>query len=243
MKLELTKKDIFLLKAAVSILLAFLAFRFLIMPGITGYQEKALEAEELAETRAEMEAAIDNIPGLEQDLEKYRRQLEEASAPYYAPMENSRIDELLTGLALKLGLFPVSLSIQNPEPGIPAPYLYVKSGQPEETSDAESVKNTESTEDVESTENAENTAPGETGGTGINNEPCILIGTVSFTMRGTQEQMFSFVDQLEQNYPAVHIRSMQMNQRVFLDSGWEAVEELEAAFELEIYMYEDPLGE
>ena len=83
---------------------------------------------------------------------------------------------------------------------------------------------------------AENTAPGETGGTGINNEPCILIGTVSFTMRGTQEQMFSFVDQLEQNYPAVHIRSMQMNPRVFLDSGWEAVEELEAAFELEIYM-------
>lgn len=255
MKLELTKKDIFLLKAAVSILLAFLAFRFLIMPGITGYQEKALEAEELTETRAEMEAAIDNIPGLEQDLEKYRRQLEEASAPYYAPMENSRIDELLTGLALKLGLFPVSLSIQNPEPGIPAPYLYVKSGQPEETSDAESAENTEnteSTEDVESTEstestenaeNAENTAPGETGGTGINNEPCILIGTVSFTMRGTQEQMFSFVDQLEQNYPAVHIRSMQMNPRVFLDSGWEAVEELEAAFELEIYMYEDPLGE
>ena len=189
MKLELTKKDIFLLKAAVSILLAFLAFRFLIMPGITGYQEKALEAEELAETRAEMEAAIDNIPGLEQDLEKYRRQLEEASAPYYAPMENSRIDELLTGLALKLGLFPVSLSIQNPEPGIPAPYLYVKSGQPEETSDAESVKNTESTESTESTENAENTTPGETGGTGISNEPCILIGTVSFTMRGTQEQI------------------------------------------------------
>ena len=182
-----------------------------------------LEAETLSETREEMEAAIESVPLLTQTIETRRQQLAEASAPYYARMENLQVDEILTGLAVKLGLFPVSLSIQNPKPGLPEPYLYAKS--------QDAVPGQE----ISDTAAASGAVP-ETAS-------YVLTGTGNITLRGTQEQMFLFVDELKQNYPAIRIRSMQMNQRVFLDSAWDVVEELETAFELDIYMYEEDTEE
>ena len=115
MRLELTENDILLLKLAGSVLIAFLVIRFLLMPGIEYYQENIIQRDELTETAEGMQAAIDGIPVLE---------LEEVSSVYYERMENHQVDELLTGLALKHGLFPVSLSIEGAVPKIPAAYLY-----------------------------------------------------------------------------------------------------------------------
>lgn len=236
MKLELTQKDIFLLKLALSVLIVFLSFRFLIMPGVAQYQEKILEAETLAETREEMKAAMESVPFLEQSIETRRQQLAEASAPYYMHMENSQVDEILTGLALKLGLFPVSLAIQNAQPGIPEPYLYAKSTTSEAAFDDAGAGSETASGDNDAGSEAESAAA--LGESAPQESPAyLLIGTGSFILRGSQEQMFSFIDELEQNYPGIHIRSMQINQRAFLDSAWEVIEELEAAFELDIYMY------
>lgn len=250
MKLELTKRDIFLLKLASSILIIFLTFRFLIMPGISGYQEKMLEAETLSETKEEMEAAIESVPLLTQTIETRRQQLAEASAPYYARMENLQVDEILTGLAVKLGLFPVSLSIQNPKPGLPEPYLYAKSQDAVPGQDTTSPEPASSGQDAAAPIQEPSAASGQeisdtaaASGAVPETASYVLTGTGNITLRGTQEQMFLFVDELKQNYPAIRIRSMQMNQRVFLDSAWDVVEELETAFELDIYMHEEDTEE
>ncbi len=124
MRLELTENDILLLKLAGSVLIAFLVIRFLLMPGIEYYQENIIQRDELTETAEGMQAAIDGIPVLEQEIENSRAKLEEVSSVYYERMENHQVDELLTGLALKHGLFPVSLSIEGAVPKIPAAYLY-----------------------------------------------------------------------------------------------------------------------
>lgn len=124
MRLELTENDILLLKMAGSVLIAFLVIRFLLMPGIEHYQENIIQRDELTETAEGMQAAIDGIPVLEQEIENSGAKLEEVSSVYYERMENHQVDELLTGLALKHGLFPVSLSIEGAVPKIPAAYLY-----------------------------------------------------------------------------------------------------------------------
>ena len=67
--MRLTDKDILLLKLAVSVLIVFLMVRFLIMPGIEAYQENKLEGQELDASIEEMQTAIDEIPGLEQEIE------------------------------------------------------------------------------------------------------------------------------------------------------------------------------
>lgn len=124
MKLELTEKDIFLLKLAVSVLIVFMAVRFLIMPQIEGIQEGKLKKDELLLVKEEMVTAIDSIPSIKQSIEARKEELAAASANYYDAMENRQVDEILTGLALEMGLFPVSLSIDQAQPGIPAPYVY-----------------------------------------------------------------------------------------------------------------------
>ena len=124
MRLELTENDILLLKLAGSVLIAFLVIRILLMPGIEHYQENIIQRDELTETAEGMQAAIDGIPVLEQEIGNSREELEEVSSVYYERMENHQVDELLTGLALKHGLFPVSLSIEGAVPKIPAAYLY-----------------------------------------------------------------------------------------------------------------------
>ena len=124
MRLELTENDILLLKLAGSVLIAFLVIRFLLMPGIEHYQENIIQRDELTETAEGMQEAIDGITVLEQEIGNSREELEEVSSVYYERMENHQVDELLTGLALKHGLFPVSLSIEGAVPKIPAAYLY-----------------------------------------------------------------------------------------------------------------------
>ena len=124
MKLELTERDIFLLKLAVSVGIVFFMVRFLIMPKIGQIQEGRIQKEELLLAKEEMEEAIASIPSLEQSIERSLGELWEVSKDYQEAMENRQVDEILTGLAVESGLFPVSLSIHEASPGIPAPYLY-----------------------------------------------------------------------------------------------------------------------
>ncbi len=122
--MKLTDKDILLVKLAVSILIVFFMVRFLIMPGIGRYQENRIEGKELEDRVEEIQTAVDSIPVLEQTIAEQRKELDKVSEVYYGRLENRQIDELLTGIAINAGLFPVSLSIGEAQPVIPAPYIY-----------------------------------------------------------------------------------------------------------------------
>lgn len=209
MKLELTQSDILLLKISLSALILFLFVRLLIMPGIGRYQENVLQAEMLEDTVVEMSALMDSIPQLERSIETRRAALEEASASYYEAMENRQIDELLTGLALKHGLFPVSLSIEGAVPAIPEAYLYGVT--------AESDR--------------------------IPSERYILTAYGNLTLRGEAAKVFAFLDEVEKNYPAVQVRSLRMDERVYLDADWNVVEQPDVECLLAVYMVDKSVVE
>ncbi len=124
MTLELTEKDIFMLKLAFSVLAAVLLIRFLLMPQLSRRQELSMQLQEAAAARQEMEASISSIPSLKEAAERSLQELLEASENYYDAMENRQVDEILTGLALEMDLFPVSLSIDEAKPELPGAYLY-----------------------------------------------------------------------------------------------------------------------
>lgn len=124
MKLELTRKDLFLLKLSLSVLIIFFMVRFLIMPGLGRYQENILRRQELRETMEEMQDAIDKTPEMKKLAEEKLGELRQASKDYYEIMENREMDGIITGLALKHGLFPVSLTLEQAAPGIADPYRY-----------------------------------------------------------------------------------------------------------------------
>ena len=113
MKLELTERDILLLKLSVIALIVFLTVRFLIMPGIGSGQELRLENELLQDTIEEMEAAISSIPALQEQIKEKQNELSEYSRRYYGKMENHQVDELLTGLALIPEAYRYGLTSEN----------------------------------------------------------------------------------------------------------------------------------
>lgn len=123
MKLELTERDILLLKLSVIALIVFLTVRFLIMPN-----RKRAGAPSGKRTSAGYHRRdggrdfFDSGPA--RTDQRKQNELSEYSRRYYGKMENHQVDELLTGLALKHGLFPVSLLIGVTEPQIPEAYRY-----------------------------------------------------------------------------------------------------------------------
>lgn len=204
MKLELNENDIVLLKIAACILIAFLVIRFLLMPEIERFQENSMRWDELEETAGEMQAAIDQIPVLEEEIADRQMELEEVSAVYYEPMENHQVDELLTGLALKHGLFPVSLAMQEAVPQIPDPYLYGV------TADE----------------------------TRVASDHYIQAAAGDMVLRGTEAQFFSFLDDVENNYPALRLCQLQMDEQMYFDADWNVVEQPDMNCVLEVYMHE-----
>ncbi len=126
MKLEMTRRDIFLLKLSFSMLILFFMVRFVIMPGINHYQENKMKRQELRETMEEMQAEMDRIPELKKLEEEKLKELRQVSQDYYACMENREMDEILTGIALRHGLFPLALTLGQAAPGIVEPYLYAE---------------------------------------------------------------------------------------------------------------------
>lgn len=204
MKLELTEHDIVLLKLAVSALIAFLMIRFLLMPGIGSFQENTIQYGTLEEKAAEIESAIESIPILEQSIEVKEAALEEASAAYYPRMENRQVDELLTGIALKHGLFPVSLNIEGAAPSLPEPYLY--------------------------------SSPAER--TGVLSEYYMQVAAGRMVLSGDNGSLFAFLDDVAENYPAVRLRYLRRDERMYFDQDWNRVEQPDLSCELEVYMYD-----
>lgn len=204
MKPELTQKDILLLKIAFSVLIVFMMVRFVIMPQIQRYQENVIQEEMLREEMAQMQSAIDAVPLWTQSVEEHRKKLSVLSEPYYEKMENRLVDELLTGLALNQGLFPVSMSITGATPGIPQPYLYGKVS--------------EQTEAVSDT--------------------YVLTAEADMTLRGDKGRIFAFLNEIEQNYPAVQILNLRMYESVYLDADLQTVTQTDVGFTLAVYMCE-----
>ncbi len=286
MKLELTEKDILLLKIACSALIAFFMVRFLLMPGISRYQENKIQGELLDESITKIETAIDNIPLLEQSVQNRLGQLEEVSKPYYERMENREVDELLTGLALKHGLFPVSLSIDGAQAAIPEPYLYVQNQESADSDGADqgmenaASGSTGTGEDSagmgvdtageapdgagagaeadsagEAPENArtalENAeaALDNTGGTSDSagaasqsiqavSEDYILTAVGHMVLQGDETKLFAFLDDLEDNYPALKLRFLRRDEKLYFDQDWNMVEQPDISCDLAVYMYD-----
>lgn len=237
--MRLTDKDIFLLKLMVSVLIVFLMVRFLIMPGIEVYQENQIESRNLDATIEEMQAAIDEIPSLEQEIKERKGELKDISAKYYEGMENRQVDELLTGLALKAGLFPVSLSIGEAQAEIPQAYLYGRlSGETDAAKGSEddsegSDNRTDDEVDNSGLEDDEGTDKAGTAAGGY-------IRTVNCTMalQGSANQVYQFIDDIAHNYPSIQIRAMHVSERTYLDTEWNVVEQSEVSFDLAVYMHD-----
>lgn len=220
MKMEMTAKDVILLKVSLTLLLLVLGVRFLVIPSIERLQSAKAEQENTQQIADQQQAKIDSIPSLEEQQDDLKKELDALKAPYYSEMENQKIDRLLTGIALEYDLFPESMEIGGrSKEAIPAyPYSQLaalEAAMPESEAAQE-------TEETEKDPYAAAEAAGETGGDTalppgtILTEGYLVQNPVRFSLRGDREDIMDFLDDLEKNYPSIQVESFTVSDDIYL---------------------------
>lgn len=233
MKMEITQRDVILLKVAFTILILVLGVRFLVMPQIEKMQESATRLEATKVIVDERQSKIDSISLLEQEKVKLTEEFQAMSSPYYSVMESREIDELITGIALKHKLFPMSLVIEEKSHDIFPAYTYSALAMAKEAEEAlneddgaqasdESAD--ESSDAVPEDENMQNMSQGL-----LNQNP------VSFSVRGKEKKIMEFLNDLYKNYPSIEVKSFTIYKENFVDTDFKQVQRTVMECELIVF--------
>ncbi len=250
MKMEMTARDVILLKVSLTLLLLVLGVRFLVIPSIERLQSAKVEQENTQQIADRQQAKIDSIPSLEEQQDDLEKELEDLKAPYYGEMENQEIDRLLTGIALKYDLFPESMEIgERSKEAIPA-YTYSQLAALEAVmAESEAAEETEETEETEEDPYAAAEAAGETGGDAalppgtILTEGYLIQNPVRFSLRGDREDIMDFLDDLEKNYPSIQVDSFTVGDDIYLGYELEYVKKTVLDCRLIVLTCEEQKGE
>ena len=142
---------------------------------------------------------------------KLNQKLAESGKGFYELLENQEVDELVTGLALKQGLKPVYLKIENTTPGIPAAYqTVVKSKDSDDTTGSDSHSGSSILKYVNTT-------------------------TVSITLQGSEQQIRAMLDDIARNYPGVQVRSFHMEESTYVDDSLQQVSQNNCECTMAVY--------
>lgn len=244
MKIEIKPKDRIMLLIASSALIIVLMFRLAIFPAMDAYEIKKIEYEEMQMQARQMQQLLDDQPANEQRIADGMARLDDLSNNCYVFMENRQVDELVTGVALAHHLFPSYLSISTSQAGVRTPYIYSSAAvsavfenteNAEEATEAVAVTENAPVNDADDPESVE-AASEYTGSVVLNVE-------ASMAMSGAESDMKAFLNDIEENYPAIHIKSFEMAENLYMNTELEPVSEIQMSVVLEIYMYSIPDGQ
>lgn len=225
--MQLKPADIVLLKVLACVLIAFFIGRFLILPAYEKHNELVQEREELTVKQEEMQHSIDNIETMKARIETQKVNLKQSIQGYYEPMENQEIDELITSIISEQNLQPVYLSIGTPTVGVPSAYQQAEQAEATTSED-------ESTEIVEDDEReAEQSEEQSTQAKQVNYVNTVKVDA---TLKGSQDDIYAFFDNIAKNYAGIQVLSFQMSQSRYVDSSLQSVEQTSCQCVLAVYI-------
>ena len=232
LEMELKSGDIVLLKLLACLLIAFFMIRFLVFPGIEKHQDLQMEKADVTAQKEEMQQTIDNAPNVETKIAEQKVTLKEASDGYYDLLENREVDELITGIVLDHSLFPVYLNISDTVSGVPEAYFLASGG-----STTQEVEETQPATAEDELNGTADTQDSDSLGQSTDDSYIQYVNTteVDVTVRGAEEEIRSFMDDLAKNYPGIQVRSFQMQEDSYLNADWNLVESRSCSMVLAVY--------
>lgn len=242
MKLEMELKpgDIVLLKFLACVLIIFFSARFLILPGMETHQDLVQEKDDREVEKQEMEYSISNIQTVADRIVNQKKGLEDAKTGYYEPMENRKIDQLVTGLVLEYGLMPVYLNISDPAAGVPDAYFLAKNTGAAASGDANGGNSSSSAlENADAELNAENGSTDSTNTDSASNSSYLqYVSSVSveLTLQGEETQVRALLDDIAKNYPGIQVKSFQMQDSTYVNGALEDVSHTSCSCVLAVYL-------
>ena len=205
----------------------------LIRPALAEHEALGGEYEAALRKQQEYQAQIDARAALDDSIAQNEAALRTAGEPYYPDgLETRQMDDIITSLALKNGLFPQSLTLTEAVPGAVRAYLAVQEQTDGSASPAEGADQTGEAPDAPA-EAADQTgeapdAPQAGGG--------VYIGTATLSAQGDVSQWLHFLDEVEHSCKGLRVTNFSISDYDYVENNTQAVSTSLITGTLEIYL-------
>lgn len=237
MNLTLTERDKKLLGLTACLAILAVFGVHLIRPALAEHEALGGEYEAALKKQQEYQAQIDARAALDDSIAQNEAALKTAGEPYYpSGLETRQMDDIITGLALKNGLFPQSLTLTEAVPGAVSAYLAVQEQTDDSAAPAEGADQTGEAPDgsaAPADEGADQTgeaadAPQTGGG--------VYIGTATLSAQGDVSQWLHFLDEVERSCKGLRVTNFSISDYDYVENNTQAVSTSLITGTLEIYL-------
>ena len=242
MNLTLTERDKKLLGLTACLAILAVFGVHLIRPALAEHEALGSEYEAALQKQQEYQAQIDARAALDDSIAQNEAALKTAGEPYYpAGLETRQMDDIITGIALKNGLFPQSLTLTEAVPGAGRAYLAVQE-QAEDGSaaPAEDADQTGEAPDAPQTDGSAAPAEGadQTGeaADAPQTDGGVYIGTATLSAQGDVSQWLHFLDEVERSCKGLRVTNFSISDYDYVENNTQAVSTSLITGTLEIYL-------
>lgn len=241
MNLTVTERDKKLLGLTACLAILAVFGVHLIRPALAEHEALGGEYEAALRKQQEYQVQIDARAALDDSIAQNEAALKTAGEPYYpAGLEARQMDDIITGLALKNGLFPQSLTLTEAVPGAVRAYLAVQEQTDGSAAPAEGADQTGEAPDAPQAdgsaapaEGADQTgeaadAPQTSGG--------VYIGTATLSAQGDVSQWLHFLDEVERSCKGLRVTNFSISDYDYVENNTQAVSTSLITGTLEIYL-------
>lgn len=236
MNLTLTERDKRLLGLTACLAILAVFGVHLIRPALAEHEALGSEYEAALQKQQEYQAQIDARAALDDSIAQNEAALKTAGEPYYPDgLETRQMDDIITGLAPKNGLFPQSLTLTEAVPGAVRAYLAVQEQADGEAAPAEGADQAGEAPDGSAApaEGADQTgeapdAPQTGGG--------VYIGTATLSAQGDVSQWLHFLDEVERSCKGLRVTNFSISDYDYVENNTQAVSTSLITGTLEIYL-------
>lgn len=219
MNLTVTERDKKLLGLTACLAILAVFGVQLIRPALAEQEALGGEYEAARQKQQEYQAQIDARAALDDSIAQNEAALKTAGEPYYpGGLETRQMDDIITGLALKNGLFPQSLTLTEAVPGAVRAYLAVQEQADGSASSAEAEDETGKASD----------APQTDGG--------VYIGTATLSAQGDVSCWLRFLDEVERSCKGLRVTNFSISDYDYVENNTQAVSTSLITGTLEIYL-------
>lgn len=241
MNLTVTERDKKLLGLTACLAILAVFGVHLIRPALAEQEALGSEYEAALQKQQEYQAQIDARAALDDSIAQNEAALKTAGEPYYpAGLETRQMDDIITGLALKNGLFPQSLTLTEAVPGAVRAYLAVQEQADGSAAPAEGADQTGEAPDAPQTDGSAAPAEGadqtgeaadapQTGGG-------VYIGTATLSAQGDVSQWLHFLDEVERSCKGLRVTNFSISDYDYVENNTQAVSTSLITGTLEIYL-------
>lgn len=241
MNLTLTERDKRLLGLTACLAILAVFGVHLIRPALAEHEALGSEYEAALQKQQEYQAQIDARAALDDSIAQNEAALKTAGEPYYpAGLETRQMDDIITGIALKNGLFPQSLTLTEAVPGAVSAYLAVQEQADGSAAPAENADQTGEAADAPQTDGSAAPAEGadqtgeapdtpQTGGG-------VYIGTATLSAQGDVSQWLHFLDEVERSCKGLRVTNFSISDYDYVENNTQAVSTSLITGTLEIYL-------